>query len=123
MNTPIVIAQNQTFTGTSSVSDAISVADWIDGSDWTLSLTVSGCFAGVALVQISDSVDGFISDNVQVASVDLTGPIYPGTYVSYSFRRRELSSFRVGHLGASARISVTSESSAASVTISVAEIK
>lgn len=124
MNAPIIIVvQNQTFTGTSSVSTPVSIADWITGADWTLYLTFSGCFAGVALVSVEDSADGFVDDIVQVVSVDLTGPIRPGTYVSYSFRRRELLSLRVGHANASTRISVTSPSSSCTVTLSIAEIK
>jgi hypothetical protein len=123
MNAPITIALNQPFTGTGSTSTPVSIADWINGSDWTLYLAFSGCFAGVALVSVEDSADGFVDDIVQVVSVDLTGPIYPGTFVGYSFRARELSSYRVGHLGASTRISVTSQSSSCTVTVSTAEIK
>lgn len=123
MNAPITVVQNQTFTGTSSVSTPVSIADWISGSDWTLFVTISGCFAGVVLVSIEDSADGFAEDIQTIVAVNVTGPVNAGTFVTHSFRARELSSYRVGHLGASTRISVTSRSSSCAVTVSNAEIK
>jgi len=122
-NQPISLVQNETFTGTRSVSTGVSIADWIAGSDWTLALTVSGCSAGPALVSVEDSADGFVDDIQVVATLTVAGPVNPGTWVSNSWRARELPSFRVGVVNAAARISVTSANSACSLTLAVAEIK
>jgi hypothetical protein len=52
-------------------------------------------------------------------SLDLgAGAITSPSDFSTSWRQRELGSFRVGHAGATGRVSVTSPSSAASVTLS-----
>lgn len=122
-NSPISIVQNETFTGTSGVSTPTSIANWINGTDWTLFLTISGCFSGTVLISVEDSADSFVNDIQVVVAVNVTGPVNPGTFVGYSWRARELPSYRVGKLGATTRISVTSASSACAVTLSVAEIK
>jgi hypothetical protein len=122
MNDPIIIATRQSFSGVSSVSEAVSIADWVDGSDWTLFLLVGSCFNGVATVKICDSQDDFVADIQEVASMDLTGPLNPPCDTAYSWRKRELPSFRVGELGATCRISVTSVSGQASIQLS-SEIK
>jgi hypothetical protein len=122
-NAPISIVENQQFTGTSSASTPVNIANWLTGSDWTLALTVSACFAGAALISIEDSTDGFVDDIQIAATLSVTGPIHADTLVSHSWRARELPSFRVGVLNASARISVTSPSRGASVTLSIAEVK
>lgn len=123
MNAPITVVQSQTFTGTCSISTPVSMADWPTGADWTLFVTISGCFAGVVLVSIEDSADGFAEDIQTIVAVNVTGPVNAGTFVTHSWRARELPSYRVGHLGATTRISVTSESSGASLTLAIGEIK
>lgn len=122
MNDPIVLATRQTFSGVSSVSTPVDISNWTQGADWSLFLLVASCFNGVATIEICDSQDGFVADIQAVASIDLTGPLNPPTDVANSWRRRELPSFRVGELGATCRVSVTSASSQASVTLSC-EIK
>jgi hypothetical protein len=121
-NSPITIASRQTFSGVSSVSTPVDISNWIQGCDWTLHLLVASCFNGVATVDIEDSQDDFVDDIQVVATLDLTGAINPPTDVAMSWRRREIPSFRVGELGATCRVSVTSVSSQASVTLSC-EIK
>lgn len=121
-NTPISIAVRQTFSGVASFSTPVSIADWIDGSDWTLAVVVAASNIAVALVSIEDSADDFDTDIQVVATLDLQGAINPPTDVAVSWRRRELGDLRVGHLGATCRVSMTSPSSQASVTLS-AEIK
>ena len=117
-NAPIVIADRQTFSGVSSFSTPVPISYWFPGSDWTLSLLVAASFNGVALVALEDSCDNFVSDIQTVATVNLEGAINPPCDVAYSWRSRELPSFRVGHAGAEARVSVTSPSSACAVTLS-----
>ena len=123
VNAPITIVQNETFTGLNTVSSAVSIADWLSESpDFTLAVTVSGCFAGTVLISVDDSQDGFVADIQHVVQFNVTGPVNPGTYVGYSFRKREIPSLRCGVQGATCRLMVTSASSQASVTLSC-EIK
>ncbi len=81
-NTPISIAVRQTFSGVASFSTPVSIADWIDGSDWTLAVVVAASNIAVALVSIEDSADDFDTDIQVVATLDLQGAINPPTDVA-----------------------------------------
>jgi hypothetical protein len=122
MNDPIVLATRQTFSGVSSVSTPVDISNWTQGADWSLFLLVASCFNGVVTVALTDSQDGFAEDIQEIVSLNLTGPLNAPCDLATSWRKRELPSFRVGELGATCRVSVTSASSQASVTLSC-EIK
>lgn len=68
--------------------------------DWTIKLVVNSLTAAKnAVLCLQDSADGFVSDIVTLACVNPSGPINSGatgSSVSYSWRRYQIPSLRIG---------------------------
>lgn len=110
------IAGNAAYTSGGKVSQAWDISGW--SGDYTAYIAISGASGGRSNVCIQDSTDGFVNDIVTHVCMDVSTTVNAGTVVQNSWRSYQMPSLRVGVTNARIRVSLQSQDSGASVTVS-----
>jgi hypothetical protein len=114
-------------TGTYSSGGAVSIVTDVSSygsisgpQDFTLRLQIDSLTAAKsALVCIQDSADGFVSDIVTLACVNVSGPVQSAAPTAFTWRQYQLPTARMGVLNARLRLYVMSLNVGATVTTSL----
>jgi hypothetical protein len=114
------IAGVGSYSSAGKVSIASDISQFVNGSDFTLFVSLSGASGGRANVCIESSTDGFVNDIEVATCVNNSTPIFPGTTVDYSFRQYQIPSYPVGVLNARTRVAIIALDEGASVTVTAA---
>lgn len=110
-----------TGTGAYSSGGKVSIAQDISGlsGDFTVRVVINGLTAAKnAVVCLQDSADGFVSDIVTLACTNVSGAVATGTSQSFTWRKYQVPSLRLGVTNGRLRVNVQQIDGSATVTTS-----
>lgn len=115
------LATGVTGTGSYTSGGKVSIAQDVSAltGDFTVRVTITALTAAKnAVVCIQDSADGFASDIVTLACANPSGAVVAGAPVTYSWRKYQLPSARVGVTNGRLRLNIQAIDGSASVSTS-----
>lgn len=117
----VALSAGVTGTGAYSSGGKVSIAQDISGlsGDFTARLVINGLTAAKnAVVCLQDSADGFVADIVTLACTNVSGAIAAGTAQSFTWRKYQVPSLRLGVTNGRLRVNVQQIDGSATVTTS-----